>query len=669
MTVVLGIDTGGTYTDAVLVNDKNGKILSSAKALTTRSDLSQGINTAITAVLKVGRKAISPQKICLVGLSTTLATNAITEGHGVPVCLLLLGYDRDLIHKYRFQNQLATPHIVYLAGGHNLQGKATQALDEDAVKRAVLKWSKKVDAFAVSGYFGAYNPEHEIRVREIIQELTDLPVTCGHELSTRLNAVRRATTVVLNARLIPIIQDLILKVRTTLEAMAIKAPLMVVKGDGSLVLENWAVERPIETVLSGPAASALGALKLSGEKDIWAVDVGGTTTDIVELIDGVPSLNPDGANIGGWRTMVEAVDVYTIGLGGDSQVYLSSENHIHIGPGRVIPICKLASEHPATILPILEGRVDSSSLDLNATQFLLAAKADHTRLSPKDASLMAKLKNSPQQLSGILSAVAHSDPWISKRIQRLTATGYIQLAGFTPTDALHALGQFREWHTEASTLAARIFCNCLGMSMTAFCNEVIQVVSRNTAAAIASKAIMDETGASDLNPASTRDFLLDKAIRQDREGKLAPQIKLNSPIVALGAPVQAYMPKTADIMMTRLSIPEFAEVANAVGAISGESIQRMTVRIRPISGSQLVRLLWSQRPSDFNDLEEAVQYAEHHVAPLVEKMARQCGAVQIQTQVIRKNKTAKAKGNRLIFLETELTFMALGRPGMAVANH
>jgi len=664
MAVVLGIDTGGTYTDAVIINQKNGKILSSAKALTTRPDLSQGIRKAVTAVLKVGRKVISPHKISMVGLSTTLATNAIAENHGVPVCLLLIGYDRDLIHQYRFQNQLVTPHVAYIAGGHDLRGKPRECLDEDAIRQAVAQWSQEVDAFAVSGYFSGFNPEHEIRAREIIRAHTTLPVTCGYELSSKLNAVRRATTVVLNARLIPMIQDLIQKVGGTLKDLSISAPLMVVKGDGSLVLEKWAVERPIETVLSGPAASALGALKLSKEKNVWAVDVGGTTTDIVELTDGIPSINPDGASVGGLRTMVEAVDVYTIGLGGDSHVHFNAENQLCIGPGRVIPLCKLASQHPHSVTQFLEGQYDADAPDLNAIQFLLTAKVNQNRLSPKDTVLIETLKDAPRPLNRILADAVRSDPWIERRIQRLISTGVVQLAGFTPTDALHALDLFQEWQSEAASLAAGILSAYLKMSRTDFCQTVIQTVSQKTAQAVAAKAIMDETASSELHQTSVDGFLLNKALKQDRGGKLVSQIKLNCPLVALGAPVKAYMPKTADILMTPLFIPEFAEVANAVGAVSGETVQRVTVRIRPVSGSQRVRLLWSQGPSDFDELEKAVQYARQHVAPLVVEKARQSGAVHIQSEFKRKDKTAKARGNKAVFLETKLTFMAIGRPGM-----
>ena len=665
MTVVLGIDTGGTYTDAVLVNYENGKILSSAKALTTHQDLSLGIHEAVTSVMTIRRKTISPHKISLVGLSTTLATNAVAEGHGVPVCLLLIGYDRDLIHQYRFQHALGTPNVVYLQGGHDQQGNPRLPLDDDAVRNTILTWREKVHAFGVSGYFGAFNPEHERQVKKWIEDLTDLPVTCGHELSTRLDAVRRATTVALNARLIPIIQDLILNVRTSLNSMSIPAPLMVVKGDGSLVQEDWAVKRPIETVLSGPAASALGALKLTGESNTWAVDVGGTTTDIVELKDGSPSLHPDGASIGGWRTMVEAVDVHTVGLGGDSHVRVSSENQLVMGPGRVIPLCKLASQYPNKIIPALNTQINTGSPDPDAAQFLLLGKTEQFKASENDARLLAQLKNGPLPLTTFTTSTVQNDPWISRRIQQLVETGLIRRGGFTPTDALHVLKHYQEWNAEASLLAGKILCVRIGMSTQVFCQQVVQTVSRKTAAAIASKAMTDEMGTSDWQKAPADGFLLNKALNRDGEGKLLSEIRLKNPIVALGAPVKAYLPEAADILHTRLSIPLFAEVANAIGAVSGKTMLRLRVRIRPISGSQNVRLLSPESPRDFPNVEEAVQYALSHIPPLVEERARQSGAEHVQVQVNRKDKKAKAKGNKEIFLETELTFMALGRPAIA----
>jgi len=157
MIVALGIDTGGTYTDAVLIDHERGQVLASNKALTTRHDLSIGIGQAVASVFE--GQAVSPAQVALVALSTTLATNAIVEGQGSPVCLLLIGYDPALIQQYGFERQLVTQDVVYLRGGHNEAGDPVEPLDEAAAREAILARRDRVEAFAVSGYFGVRNPD------------------------------------------------------------------------------------------------------------------------------------------------------------------------------------------------------------------------------------------------------------------------------------------------------------------------------------------------------------------------------------------------------------------------------------------------------------------------------------------------------------------------------
>ena len=218
MQLALGIDTGGTYTDAVLVDHETGEVLAGAKALTTRHDLSVGIGGAIRAVFEAAAHQgtpFTPQDVTLVALSTTLATNALAEGHGGAVCLLLIGYDPGLIQQFGFQRDLATNDVVYLDGGHNELGDEVAPLDEDAARAAILARRDKVEAFAVSGYFAVRNPTHELRVRDLVEKLAGRPVTCGHELTSQLNAVRRATTVALNAHLILPLRELMMSVQQT----------------------------------------------------------------------------------------------------------------------------------------------------------------------------------------------------------------------------------------------------------------------------------------------------------------------------------------------------------------------------------------------------------------------------------------------------------------------
>jgi N-methylhydantoinase A/oxoprolinase/acetone carboxylase beta subunit len=350
MAILLGIDTGGTYTDAALFESDTNTILSSAKALTTKHDLAVGIRHSLESVLPD-----PPPEVRLASLSTTLATNAIVEGQGSPICLLLLGYPTDALDRSRLREALGDDPVVFIGGGHTVSGEEQAPLDLDAARRAIEAHAPRATAFAVSGYFAVRNPTHELAIRRLVREMTDLPVTCGHELTSNLDAPRRALTAALNARLIPLLQGLILAVRDMLTERGIHAPVMVVKGDGSLIRAEVALERPVETILSGPAASVVGARHLSGEDDVFVVDMGGTTTDIALLRDGRPMLDADGATVGGWRTMVEAVAVHTLGLGGDSEVRLDKENGLVVGPQRVVPLSLLIHLHPE-MLGILRGQ-------------------------------------------------------------------------------------------------------------------------------------------------------------------------------------------------------------------------------------------------------------------------------------------------------------------------
>ena len=215
MTVALGIDTGGTYAEAVVVDQDSGAVLSTAKALTTYYDLSVGIGQAVARALE--GQSRSPSEVDLVALSTTLATNAIVKGPSGPVCLLLIGYDPKLIQQYGSKHDLVTEDVVCLRGDHDAAGNEVEPLDEAGAREAILARRDKVQAFAISGDFSVHNPAHELRVRVLVEGLTAVPATCGHELATRLNSVRRATTAALNARLIPLLRDLTDTLRHTLE--------------------------------------------------------------------------------------------------------------------------------------------------------------------------------------------------------------------------------------------------------------------------------------------------------------------------------------------------------------------------------------------------------------------------------------------------------------------
>ena len=318
MTLVIGLDTGGTYTDAALLDTATGTVRATGKSLTTRDDLSIGVGGAIRRVLEEfdGKAA----DIGLVSLSTTLATNAVVEGVGGRVGLLMIGFDETSLQRADLARALGQDPAFFINGGHAADGAPQAQLDEAAIREAVNATEGEVSAYAVAGHFATRNPAHESRARDLLRDLTGAPVTCSHELSSSLGGPRRALTAVLNARLVNLLDRLVAATEGIMAAEGLSCPLMVVKGDGSLLESGYARSRPVETVLSGPAASLAGAAFLAGARTAMVADIGGTTTDIALLQNGAPRLKPDGALVGGWQTMVEAADIRTCGLGGDSEV-------------------------------------------------------------------------------------------------------------------------------------------------------------------------------------------------------------------------------------------------------------------------------------------------------------------------------------------------------------
>jgi N-methylhydantoinase A/oxoprolinase/acetone carboxylase beta subunit len=592
--------------------------------------------------------------------------------------LVLIGYDPALMNQFGFERDLATRDIVYIRGGHDTEGNEVAPLDLEAARAAILSRREQVDAFAVSGYFSVRNPDHELRVKALIEELTSsctdgrtaLPVTCGHELTTRLDAVRRATTVALNARLIPLLRDLIATLRRTLDQLGVLAPLMIVKGDGSLVRSDWAMQRPVETILSGPAASIVGAWHLADQKDVWVVDVGGTTTDIAALREGRPRLNPTGAQVGGWRTMVEAADVHTVGLGGDSHVRLNGNpipgsGGLTIGPRRVQPLCMLADEYPE-VVDVLRRQIDAKGREKLKGEFVLLHRQPTVGLSELNAHLLEALSDGPQAVRSLVERGEHG-PLVVRQIDRLVARGLLRRACLTPTDALHVLGRFERWNTEASRLGATLLARRLRLTPEAFCERVVKEVSNRVTTELVSKVLGDEASLPDWKREPSAAALLARAVGNVPVSDLGCLLRLQHPVVAVGAPVEAYLPRAASQLGTELSIPDHAEVANAVGAVAGGVVQRMRALIRPLDFGVAYRVHLPDGYHDEQSPEAAVAHAQAVLPGQLVELARRAGADQVEIKMERTDRVAEvdAEFGRDVLVEIELVFTAVGRPSTA----
>jgi N-methylhydantoinase A/oxoprolinase/acetone carboxylase beta subunit len=664
---LLGFDTGGTYTDAVLFEPATGTVAAAAKALTTKHDLAVGLRGALEAVLR--KSGIDD--IALVSLSTTLATNAIVEGQGSPICLLLLGYEPSALDRADLRRALGHDPVCFIGGGHSATGDEQARLDLAALEAAIERHGPSVAAFAVSGFFSVRNPAHEIAARDLIRRLTDRPVSCGHELTSKLDAPRRALTTALNARLIPQLQQLIRAVEGLLREKGIRAPLMVVKGDGSLVSADFALTRPVETILSGPAASVVGARHLAGERDCMVADMGGTTTDIALLSDGRPALDRDGATVGGWRTMVEAVAVHTYGLGGDSDVRREGDG-LAIGPRRLVPLSLLCHQHPA-MLDVLRSQVAAERLEPGSGRFALRNRSPTTEasgLSQSQARVWAALAEGPVPMTRLAGGYA-----AAKAVERLVDRALVILSGFTPSDAAHLLGLHRAWSAEAARLGAEIWiredeaaARAADADAHGFARRVIAAVTLQTGRAIVDAAFAAEDG-SDLaggGPLGLR--LVDRAVGPAAGGGplLNVSVRLNRPLIAIGAPVGSYYPEVARRLATRIVIPPHAEVCNAVGAVAGGIVQTVAALITAPSEG-LFRVHLPNGNADFSDIEGAAAHATAEASVLATSRAQAAGADEIELRERRSDKVHRDPTGLQVFIESRIEVTALGRPRVAAA--
>ncbi|MCB5205340.1 hydantoinase/oxoprolinase family protein [Neorhizobium sp. T786] len=567
---LLGIDTGGTYTDAVIFREPEG-VIAKAKSLTTRHDLSKGIAGAVEKVLATS--GIAPSDIAMVSLSTTLATNALVEGQGGRIALVMIGFSEEDLARGGLADALGQDPVVHVPGGHDVHGNE-MALDMGAVDEAAKAFGDNVSAFAVAGYFAVRNPAHELRVRERLREKTALPITCSHELSSKLGGPRRALTTLLNSRLVPVIDRLIDACQGFLASIGVDAPLMVVRGDGALISAAEARLRPIETILSGPAASLVGARYLTGLDRAVVSDIGGTTTDVAVLDDGMPRLAEEGAIVGGHRTMVEAVALRTFGLGGDSEVHIDDRGltpAIALGPRRILPLSLLAARYADVVVSVLEKQLRSVRPGRHDGRFAISTGLPRNLvhgLKPQDEALLQRVGPVPAPLDDLLQATAQKAV-----LDKLVTHGLVHIGGITPSDALHVLGRQDQWNAQAARLGFELEARrkdgsgrTMAGSAEALAEMVVAQLTRYSAEAILTTCL-GEDGGETIDPSGSP--VVDRALRR-HPGIARFSVSLDRPLVGLGASASIYYPAVADMLGADPVIPDHADVANAIGAVVGQ---------------------------------------------------------------------------------------------------
>ena len=664
----LGVDTGGTYTDAVILDEAADVVIGKAKSLTTRGDLALGIGRAVDAAL--AGAGIAAGQVSLVSLSTTLATNALVEGQGGRVALIFIGFDPGDLERGGLIEALKGDPVILADGGHSHAGTEAAQLDLGALEKAVAELGDQVMGFAVAARFGTRNPAHEIAARDLVRRVTGRPVTCSHELSAQLNGPKRALTAVLNARLIGMIDRLVAACERHLLAVGITAPLMVVRGDGALISAAMVRERPIETILSGPAASIVGARWLTGAADALVSDIGGTTTDVALLRGGLPEIDPQGARVGGFRTMVEAVAMRTTGLGGDSEVHLITAGLVgglRLGPRRLIPVSLLAVDHPDMVHAALDRALSADAVGEFDGRFAVPmphlSVAQTGGLSAREAAVLARI------VKPMPVAVALTSRLEVAAMERLVARGLVMIAGATPSDASHVLGRLEAWDGAAAEKAMRLLARrrCgsgdrFAPDAATLAQRIVDQVTEQTVECLL-EAAFDEDRGIEGDAAGLARHPLTRAGLARHRGVVEVTLRLGVPVIGLGASAHAYYGAVGDRLGCEMILPQHAGVANAIGAVVGQVSQRAAGLVSSPGAGQFTAHL-PEGLQNFTSRDAALAAMEAAMIAEATTRARAAGAADVTVVVSRDLREALVEGQPM-FIEATVTAVASGRPRVA----
>lgn len=612
MKLGIGIDTGGTYTDAVLYDFETGTILGCAKSLTTKNDLSLGILGAIDGLpTELARQAE------VISLSTTLATNACVEDKGGRAKLIFFGGNRAVIDRNGKQYGLPPADEILLEDSCTaFSGEIREEPDWAKFIEDIFHGFDELDGVGILEMNSMKDGGAiEKKAKEIFGKIHDIPVVCGYELFSELNSLRRGASTLLNAGLFPVIREFLESVKKALAIRGIHpSALVIVRSDGSLMSEEFAALRPVETLLCGPAASAIGCTHLTGEKNCIVVDMGGTTTDIALIRDGKPVPIRGGVSIGRWKTFVNGLYVRTFGLGGDTAVHYEGRK-LYLEEYRVTPLCVAAAEYPSVTENLRRMEPKKHTRFLYEHYMLIRDIEDSTRYTEDEKTLCRVLRERPLPIAEA-AASAGKDIY-SLRPERLIHDGVIQLCGFTPTDVMHLLGDFTKYDAEASRLGAEFIAHNLECSVDDICTRVYDEVKKKMYVNII-KALLEnrypDYMKNGFNPDVERFILSNYEAGKSgvQNEMLSAMFRTEYALVGMGGPIRVFLDDVAKLLGTRAVLPENHEVANALGAIMGNVSVTVSIEILPDNSPEgtVGHIVYGKDGRTFfKDLPDAIAFA------------------------------------------------------------
>ena len=509
----------------------------------------------------------------------------------------------------------------------------------------------------------------EKKAKEIFGKTHDIPVVCGYELFSELNSLRRGASTLLNAGLFPVIREFLESVKKALAIRGIHpSALVIVRSDGSLMSEEFAALRPVETLLCGPAASAIGCTHLTGEKNCIVVDMGGTTTDIALIRDGKPVPIRGGVSIGRWKTFVNGLYVRTFGLGGDTAVHYEGRK-LYLEEYRVTPLCVAAAEYPSVTENLRRMEPKKHTRFLYEHYMLIRDIEDSTRYTEDEKTLCRVLRERPLPIAE--AAAAAGKDIYSLRPERLIHDGVIQLCGFTPTDVMHLQGDFTKYDAEASRLGAEFIAHNLECSVDDICTRVYDEVKKKMYVNII-KALLEnrypDYMKNGFNPDVERFILSNYEAGKSgvQNEMLSAMFRTEYALVGMGGPIRVFLDDVAELLGTRAVLPENHEVANALGAIMGNVSVTVSIEILPDNSPEgtVGHIVYGKDGRTFfKDLPDAIAFARKEAEERAVAEAGNRGAVgEISVTSSSRADDAEMRDGA-VYLGTVVTACASGSMG------
>ena len=638
MKIGIGIDTGGTCTDAVAVDLETGKLLAKGKSLTTREDLSVGIGNALD---------ILPSELIrdarLISLSTTLATNAVIEDKGCRAKLVLFGLTQENIERERVnaaKNFRLDGNSVLCIDTHgSSDGLSVDEPDWDAFFAEHGAWVKDADALSAVELYANYNGAPcEKHFKEHAVSLTGKKCVIASELTNGSSVLARGSTALLNARLFPIIEEFVAAAKADFEVRGSHAPIMVVRSDGSLMSSEATLLRPVETVLSGPAASVLAGKSFSGRPDYMIVDMGGTSTDVSVVTGGKPVTADNGIRIANWPTYVRGIHVSPFNLGGDTAIRLH-EGALALHPRRVKSLCSAASQWPEICDQLRKLLVSRhyNTFPLHEFFYLVREPEDIGKYTQDEQALIRLLRSGPCMLENLEE---RSDLSLYRlNSERLEAEGVIMRCGMTPTDFMHIRGDYLAYDREASVLAAKYMLMSTDRepseeNIAALAAEAYDLVEGRMYENLVSIALERKFPKQFENGLDEQTlFLVRQAWKQRGENRselLRHVFSTDYTLIGIGAPTHLFLPEVARALHAEFLVPDNAEVANAIGALRADINAVVRVNISQRFNFEAGKSYYiCHAPSGsrrFDDRDEATAFASREAGAAALREARSRGA-------------------------------------------